>query len=571
MARFMTDTILSILRAGAAAHPEATALRFVDPAELDFEGSAPSIVTYGQLLPRVVALANAYRTLAGKERPVVSLLIPSTIDGVIALLAAEVAGRANPINHFLAPDEIAAAMAAAGADIAVAHGAGGAQGVWSRLEAAAPDVRARIATDRASAPTGAHALRDLLRTHPTELQGPEPQADDLAALFNTAGTTGRPKIVPLTHRNLLAAASGLSSAWALGPGTRIVNALPLFHVAGSNLLLTAPLLAGAEVQMFSEAGLRSPLVLARHWEIVEHARPTIIGGIPSSLVALLDIPLKGADISSVRFCATGGAPMPAIAAAQFEGMFGLPIHTIYGMTEAAGLIATAPLGVSPDYATVGRPAPQTELRILEYGENGAGAPVNGGAGVIALRGPQVFGGYLDGGGLADGWLVTGDMGVLGVDGALAVTGRAKDIIIRSGNNIDPSVIEEAAGSHPAIATCAAVAMPDRYAGEVPALFVTLHEGRASDPEAIGEHLRQRLAEPHARPAHIIVVPELPLTRVGKVFRVELRRMAAQHALRTALPEFDGALSLGADGAVTVTGIDCPDARRTIQELGLRIA
>ncbi|MDH2328189.1 AMP-binding protein [Cereibacter sp. SYSU M97828] len=566
----MTDTILSILRAGAAAHPEATALRFVDPAELDFEGSAPRIVTYGQLLPRVVALANAYRALSGKDRPTVSLLIPSTIDGIVALLAAEVAGRANPINHFLAPDEIAAAMAAAGADIAVGHGAPGPQGVWARLETAAAGIPVRIATDRASAPAGAHTVRDLVQAHPTALAGPEPQAGDLAALFNTAGTTGRPKIVPLTHRNLLAAASALSSAWAMDGGTRIVNALPLFHVAGSNLLLTAPLLAGAEVQLFAEAGLRSPLVLARHWDLVQHARPTVIGGIPSSLVALLEIPLKGADISSVRFCATGGAPMPAIAAAQFERMFGLPIHTIYGMTETAGLIATAPVAAPPDYATVGRPAPQTDVRILEYGEGGPGAPVASGPGVIAVRGPQVFGGYLEGGGLADGWLVTGDMGAM-TGGALAVTGRSKDIIIRSGNNIDPSVIEEAAESHPAVAACAAVAMPDRYAGEVPALFVTLHEGMSPGTDAIEHHLRQRLAEPHARPAHIFVVRDLPLTRVGKVFRLELRRMAAEHALRAALPDFGGAITLGGDGAVLVAGIDCPQSRRTIEGLGLRLA
>nr|WP_128254797.1 AMP-binding protein [Falsirhodobacter deserti] len=240
------------------------------------------------------------------------------------------------------------------------------------------------------------------------------------------------------------------------------------------------------------------------------------------------------------------------------------------MTETAGLIATAPIATPPDYATVGRPAPQTELRVLEYGEGGPGAPVADGPGVIAVRGPQVFAGYLEGGGLADGWFVTGDMGRL-AQGTLAVTGRSKDIIIRSGSNIDPSVIEDAAESHPAIAACAAVAMPDRYAGEVPALFVTLHEGMSPGTEAIADHLRDRLAEPHARPAHIFVLQDLPLTRVGKVFRLELRRMAAEHALRKALPEFGGAITLSGDGAAVVAGIDCPQSRRTIEGLGLRLA
>lgn len=576
-----TDTVLSVLAASAAAHGDRTALRFFDVAELDHDAAVPQVITHAELLRRVVALANAFRALAGHDAPVVSLLIPSTIEGVIALLAAEVAGRAHPINHFMDAGSIRDSMADVGTEIAVAMGPHPALPVWDRLTAASeglPGLKARVVTDRLRGIGSAQSVREMIRTHDSSvlmgtLAGIRPQPGTHAALFNTAGTTGRPKIVPLTHANLIAAAGGLAEAWQFAPDTRIVNALPFFHVAGANLLLLGPLMRGAEVVLLSESGLRNPQVLARHWDIVQACRPTIIGGIPSSLVALLDVPLNGADIGSVRFCATGGAPMPAAAARQFRQQFGVAVHSIYGMTEAAGLIAVAPVDETPDPATVGRPAPGIEVQVRRLGAGAEDAALaQGQNGAICVRGPQVFTGYavsraagapdgtsVDGPG-PDGWLATGDMGHLTQDGRLAINGRSKDLIIRSGNNIDPAMIENAAARLGEIAACAAVAMPDVYAGEVPALFVVLRDGRSVSPAAVESHLRGTLADPHARPVLVEIVAALPLTAVGKIARIELRRMAAEISVRSALAD------MGADANAVVAAR--PDGVLEVQLTGL---
>lgn len=580
------DTIHSILKAMAAQYGAKAALRFFDAVELDHGDIVPQTVSYIDLLARVTGLANAFRALADDDAPVISLLIPSTIDGVTALLAAEIAGRAHPINHFLDPAAIHDAMIDAGTQIVVGMGPHPTLPVWTRLQAAIANVPALLAvivTDRARGIDGATAVRELVGSYPRdELVGPAPRPDAVAALFNTAGTTGRSKIVPLSHANLLAAAKSLAAAWDFSPSTRIVNALPFFHVAGANLLLQGPLTRGAEILLLSESGLRNPQILARHWEIVERCRPTIVGGIPSSLIALLDVPLNGADISSVRFCATGGAPMPAIAARRFHNQFGLPIHTIYGMTETAGLIATAPVGHPPDYDSVGPAVPEAEVQVRKLGESGPGAVLDTGEGIVCVRGPQVFQGYLGqsqniGTVLTGGWIATGDIGQVASGGQLTISGRCKDIIIRSGNNIDPAVIETAANSFPGVAEAAAVAMPDRYAGEVPVLFVVARDDSRIAEAALSDYLRSALSDPHERPSRIFVIPKLPLTSVGKLSRIELRRQAAATALSAELAELgddlDVRVNIGADGRLDVRLLSSskPDlVQPVIESLGLRL-
>lgn len=575
----MAETVLDALT--RVPNPQGRAIRFLDLAELDFADARPDFITHAELQARVTAMANAFRALAGKDAPVVTILTPSTIDGLVALLAAEVAGAAHPVNWLLDADGIADCMNAVGADLVVTPGPRPGLDTHGKLMAAMPGVpslRGVISTGRVGA--GEHGMRALIGEYPSDrLMGRQPAPGDIAALFHTAGTTGKSKVVPLSHANLLAAAEGIAEAWNMAEDTRIVNALPFFHVAGANLLALGPLCRGGEVLLLTETGLRNPAVLARHWQIVEATRPTIIGAIPSSLIALLDVPLNGADISSVRFCATGGAPMPAVAAAAFERQFGLPVHTIYGMTETAGLIATARFEAVPDYATAGRIAPgiMARVRPLSGDELSEDPDVTG---VICVKGRQLFAGYPDqakGGArfLADGWLETGDMGRISAHGAVTILGRSNDIIIRAGNNIDPSVIERAANRFPGVAESAAIAMPDRYAGEVPALYVVPRAGQVVPLADLERHMREYLAEPHARPAHIFVTAKLPLTVVGKLSRVALRRQAAQEAIGLALreqglnPELE--LEQTPDGGLLIRTGDqtsLPQLRDVVAALGL---
>jgi fatty-acyl-CoA synthase len=351
----------------------------------------------------------------------------------------------------------------------------------------------------------------------------------------------------------------------LNAATRIVNGLPLFHVAGSIICCLSPLAAGGEVLIPTAAGLRNPEVVAGHWRMVQLFRPTIIGGIPTSLLALLEVPTDGADLSSVRFCFTGGALVPAALSEAFRSRFGIQVHQAYGMTETAGLISVASLEDVPIAGAAGHAPPGIEIevrRLLGDGTLGECVPP-GVSGVLLVRGPNVFAGYLGDTPAPfteDGWLITGDLGSVGSDGLVRISGRAKDLIIRSGHNIDPAVIEDAAASHPQVVTSAAVGRPDVYAGEIPTLYVVLREESPEILADLHEHMRRTVPEPPARPKSIVPLPALPMTAAAKIDKPALRRDAATRVAKEILdasPAFlasaiDIAAQHGPGGRMVVT-------------------
>ena len=196
------------------------------------------------------------------------------------------------------------------------------------------------------------------------------------------------------------------------------------------------------------------------------------------------------------------------------------------------------------------------------------------------RGPHVFPGYLSKISqpfTEDGWLITGDIGYVGTDNRVVVTGRAKDVIIRSGHNIDPAVIEEAAIRHSAVGIAAAVGMPDSYAGEVPVVYLTLAKGAEVSPEMLMAHLAATVPEPPARPRHVFILDEIPTTAVGKIDKNALRRDAAKRAAQNALAKLEGDVAdvmvREGDGGrllVTVRLIakldDCPQLAQSASEI-----
>ena len=232
---------------------------------------------------------------------------------------------------------------------------------------------------------------------------------------------------------------------------------------------------------------------------------------------------------------------------EFAKHVGVAVYQVYGMTECAGLISVAGTHAAPIAGTVGSAPPGVEIcarRMLADGKVGECVPP-GESGVLVVRGPNVFPGYL-GNTLApftaDGWLITGDLGSVGAEGLVRITGRAKDLIIRSGHNIDPAVIEDAAASHPQVVTSAAVGQPDAYAGEIPTLYVVLRENTPEILADLHAHLRLSVPEPPARPKSIIALPALPITAAGKVDKPALRRDAAVRVAKEtigALPAFAG--------------------------------
>jgi fatty-acyl-CoA synthase len=569
------STAYSLLADAASRAPQATAITFLPSME-----SQPIRLTHGAFLTRLHRTARLFRGLGVGRGDVVTLLVPNIPDAVIALWAAESVGIAHPVNTLLRAQDIAAIMRAAGSRVLVALGPQAGSDIWEKAVAAAretPDLRGVVALGEADPGSRYVHLASQLPSEDSPLVDP-PAASDIAALFHTGGTSGAPKLARHTHANQAFAARAMATALFEGVVARIVNGLPLFHVAGSIGACLSPLAAGGEVLIPTASGLRNPEVVAGYWRMVERFRPTIIGGIPTSLGALLEVPTNGADLSSVRVCVSAGAVLQPAMGEAFRSRFGIQVHQLYGMTETASLISVEAAHEAPIPGAAGHAPPGVEIevrRLLADGTVGEFVPA-GESGMLVVRGPNIFAGYLGetpAPFTEDGWLITGDLGSVAADGLVRISGRVKDLIIRSGHNIDPAVIEDAAAIHPQVVTSAAVGRPDVYAGEIPTLYVVLRENSPELLVDLHEHMRRTVPEPPARPKSIVPLPALPMTPTGKVDKPALRRDAAARVAREILgasPAFVASvLDISADtgpGGHMVVTITLADKRESNEDL-----
>ncbi len=503
----------------------------------------PREVTYTELSDGIARTANAFRTLGMQRGDVVAYLLPSLVETQFVLWGAATAASALPLNPLLKAEEIAALCRAAGAKTLVALGPLPGTEIWAkanRVRELVPEITALVQVGGAKAPdaTDVHLLADLLSTRAPQLAFADvPGLDDVAAYFHTGGTTGAPKLVIHTHRNQLAAAYG--GAWAAGVGIDdvIVNGLPMFHVASAIFCSLGMFVAGAEVVILSPAGFRNPAIVANFWRIVERTGATIVGGVPTALSAVVKVDPDGADLSRVRVNICGASLLPRNVAEQMEQITGQPMREVYGMTESGGVICVDPVSRDRVIGSAGYPIPfsrvEARLQATVLADSRACAP--GETGVLVVRGPNVTPGYKDAAQSAsvftgDGWLITGDVGHVDATGRVFITGRSKDLIIRSGHNIDPAVIEECLMRHPAVADAAAVGMPDAYAGEVPVVYVTLRPGHDATQEELLAFTRSAINEPPALPRKLFVLDQLPMTAVGKIYKPALRQDCAQQHL-----------------------------------------
>ena len=364
------------------------------------------------------------------------------------------------------------------------------------------------------------------------------EAERVAVMLPTGGTTGHPKVARLTNRSMIA--SSVSSRMALDyrKGDRAMISLPLFHVGGLFVGVGACLSAGVTVVIPGPAGARDPALVQNFWNIIEKYRLTHAGNVPTTLGALADIPVGDCDISSLRVTPTGASICPPEIERRYLARWGGPcVQQVYGMTELAGAITHDVAGVKPRPESVGLQNPLVELAILA-GDKLHTGPWPSPVGELLTRGPQVFPGYVDQKQTEDafyqGWLRTGDICRIDADGFVYIMGRAKDVIIRGGHNIDPRAIEDAALQFPGVALAAAVGRPDAYAGEVPMLFVSAQPGVTIDAQALAAFVQDNIPEPPARPRAVSVIAEMPVTPVGKIFKPKLREIAAGEAARELL-------------------------------------
>jgi fatty-acyl-CoA synthase len=458
------------------------------------------------------------------------------------LLGAQVAGVASTLNYLLSRDAIVDLLNAQEATVLVIPAEHLDATCWAKADGILKDVptlrHVIVMGDDAASPVGFKSLGPALDACPADaLQfTPATSPDAVCALFHTGGTTGRPKLVQLTHGNQIHAAFGFAQVFGYDEADVVINGFPFFHVGGTMTVGLSVLAAGGHVVVPSPYGLRPQPVIDNYWRIVEHFGATVVGGVPTSIAALTDAWVPGTDVSQIRMAATGGAVLPDAVGRRFEAVTGLRLFETYGMTETAAAIAFNPGRGTPLDGSVGFRAPYSETRIVSLAPDSSDVCEPNESGLVQVRGPQVFPGYVDPehnvGTLSDdGWLTTGDVGYLTEDARLVLTGRQKDLIIRSGHNIDPAMIEDVANQFEGVQMSAAVGMPDQYAGEVPALFVVARPGEPLDLTALQAYLEANVAEPPARPRSVMPIEALPVTAVGKIFKPALRDLAIEEKVR----------------------------------------
>lgn len=345
--------------------------------------------------------------------------------------------------------------------------------------------------------------------------------NDLALLQYTGGTTGNPKGVMLTHKNLIANATACD-AWLykMKKGEeKILGLLPLFHVYGMTTVLILAVMEGYEMILLPKFDVETTL------KTIHKQRPTLFPGAPTIYIGLLNHPdIKKYDLSSIESCISGSAPLPIEVQDKFEQVTGGKLVEGYGLTETSPVTHANFLWDQERIkGSIGVPWPDTEAMIVSM-ENGEALPP-GEVGEIAVKGPQVMQGYWNmpketENTLKDGWLLTGDLGYMDEKGYFYVVDRKKDMIIAGGFNIYPREIEEVLYEHPAVQEVVAAGVPDGYRGETVKAYIVLKEGKNVTEKELDEFARKYLAA-YKVPKIYEFRTELPKTAVGKILRRHL--------------------------------------------------
>jgi fatty-acyl-CoA synthase len=522
-------------------------------------------LTWSDLLGEVTRAANLFRKLGVGESDVVAYLLPNSIETLATLLGGAVAGIVNPINPLLEAEQIAAILRETKAKVLVtlkpfpksdiAHKA-------AKAVANAPGVETVIEVDlnryltppkswivpfiRPKNPVH-HKARIIpygreTRAMPADrLTFADSKGDRVASYFHTGGTTGMPKVAQHKYSGMIY--NGWLGGRLLFDETDVlICPLPLFHVLAAYPVLMSCIASGAHIVMPTPAGYRGDGVFDNFWKLVERWKVSFLITVPTAIAALMQRPID-ADVSTLKTAISGSAPLPVELYNRFKAATGVEISEGYGLTEATCLVSCNPVDGTKKVGSVGIPLPYTHVRILMKTAEGFRECKTDEIGEICVSNPGVFEGstYTEVDKnrdlFAEGrFLRTGDLGRIDAEGYLWITGRAKDLIIRGGHNIDPAEIEEALLSHPAVGFAGAIGQPDAFAGELPCAYVELVGGATATEAELLEHVRARIHERAAVPKHIEILPELPKTAVGKIFKPDLRRRAITRVYDAALAE-----------------------------------
>jgi long-chain acyl-CoA synthetase len=516
----------------ATNNPDNTAIIFFD-----------TIITYGQLKRSVDSFATALSKLGVRKGDVVGLRLPNCIHFVIAYYAALKIGAIvtanNPLNKAA---EIEHQLSDSGAKVLVVMDL-----VYDEAARALPKTKVekvigcniadflpgmrhflnKLLGKIPSAPMPAHTLRfmHLLRTQPNPPTVDIDPANDLALLQYTGGTTGLPKGAMLTHRNLLTnALQAAATDPKACPGKEvIVGVLPLFHIYAMTTVLNIAVVHKSAMLLFPKVPEWAILL-----DQIQRYRATTFPGVAALYNAINHFDrVKEFDLSSIRTCISGAGPLPIEVQERFEKLSGAKLIEGYGLTEASPVTHANPMYGRRQNGSIGFPMPDTDAKIMDS-ETGTHECKTNEAGELVIKGPQVMKGYYRRPQetkevLRDGWLYTGDLGMMNDDGYFIIVDRKKDMIKRSGYSVFPREVEDYLYKNPHVLECAVIGVPDKDSGEEIKAFIALKpesKGKVTEQDIIA-WTKENMAA-YKYPRMVEFLDEIPKGTAGKILRRALK-------------------------------------------------
>ena len=560
-ARDVPTTVYEMLAGTAAKFPDRPAISYqlmsgaTDKAET---------LSWSQFHDQVCQAANLFRSLGVGEGDVVALVLPNATETAVALIGGMTAGIVNPINPLLEPEQIGAILRETKAKVVVTLRNFPKTDVAQKTAEAvkhAPNVHTILTVDlnryltppkswivplvRPKMNVNHHAdvksFNAEIAKQPKTLSFEDRKVDRVAAYFHTGGTTGMPKVAQ--HLNSGIVYQGwLGQELLFDEYESVMCPLPLFHVFACHVILMAMVKSGAHVVFPTPAGYRGDGVFDNFWKLCERWGTTFIITVPTAVSALMQRPVD-ADVSKVKNSFSGSAPMPLELFNRFTKSTGIQIIEGYGLTEATVLVSINPVDGEKRVGSVGLPFPYNDVKIIAQKGDGPVECAPDEIGEICVASPGVYAGntYTEADKNVDlyyhdKYLRTGDLGRIDPEGYIWITGRAKDLIIRGGHNIDPAEIEDALLTHQDVAFAGAIGQPDAHSGELPCAYVELVAGATATADDLMAHAKKHIHERAAIPKHVEVLVELPKTAVGKVFKPDLRKSAITRVYNAALEE-----------------------------------
>jgi fatty-acyl-CoA synthase len=512
-------TVGEVLREAAARWPERTALVEADGSQTGRRWS------YAELLADSERLAGALLTrFRPGER--IALWAPNAPEWVVMEFALALAGltlvTVNPGYQARELDFVLRQSKAAGLFLVKEHRGNPLAEIATRVAAEIPGLREVTDLEDAAA---------LYRRAGPERALPEVAANDPAQIQYTSGTTGFPKGVTLSHRNLTNNARHYFAVAGIAEGEATLTMMPLFHTAGCSMSVLGAVQCGARQVLLRSFDADAAL------DLIESEGVAVLMGVPTMLIGMLEAQTaRPRESAALKAALSGGSMVPPELVRAITATFGCAFMTVYGQTESSPLLTMHRPGDAFEdvCTTIGQPMPQTEIAITAT--DGSGPVAVGAVGEICARSYAVMLGYNDDPEATaktvdpEGWLHTGDLGTMDARGFVRITGRVKEMIIRGGENLFPAEIENVLLEHPGVAEVAVVGVPDAKYGEAVAAFIRVADGGAFDPAALKAHCRAQIAA-QKTPSHWIEVKAWPLTGSGKIQKFALRDqwLAAQES------------------------------------------